>query len=159
MMCFLKIKILKKHTAPTIPGSSSGFWMKRTQEDQQFGEEFARRLQPFYDRAMATGETEKVFARRLGVDRGGLQRYLKRHATPSLRTLVFAYREFGIAVPYAETGTAALVSGRGRRRRAVSELQMKLPLTIDAPEGEIEVVIQKKSPQRYRLQLQIRRAR
>lgn len=133
--------------------------MKRTQDDQQFGEEFARRLQPFYDLAMKKGETERVFAKRLGVDRGGLQRYLKKHATPSFRTLVFAYREFGIVIPYAETGTAALVSPRGRRRRPPSELQMRLPLTIDAPDGEIAVVIQKKSPQRYRLQLQIRKAR
>jgi transcriptional regulator with XRE-family HTH domain len=108
---------------------------------------------------MASGETEKVFARRLGVDRGGLQRYLKKHATPSVRTIVFAYREFGIVVPYADTGTMTLVSSKGRKRKPSSDLQMRLPLTIDAPEGEIDVVIQKKSPQRYRLQLQVRKAR
>jgi len=132
--------------------------MKRTSEDQQFGEEFARQLQPYYDRALAAGETEKVFARRLGVDRGGLQRYLKKHATPSLRTLVRAYREFGIVIPYADTDTSALVSRRGRKRRLSSELQMTLPLTIEAPDGEIDLVIKKKSAQRYRLQLQVRRA-
>ena len=133
--------------------------MKRTPDDQQFGEEFARKLQPYFDRALAAGETEKVFAKRLGVDRGGLQRYLKKHATPSLRTIVCAYREFGIVIPYADTGTAALVSARGRRRRYSSDLQMTLPLTIEAPDGEIEVVVKKKSAQSYRLQLQIRKAR
>ncbi len=133
--------------------------MKRTPEDQQFGEEFARQLQPHYDRALAAGETEKVFARRLGVDRGGLQRYLKKHATPGLRTIVCAYREFGIVIPYADTGTAPLVSRKGRRRRYSSDLQMTLPLTIEAPEGEIDVVIKKKSAQSYRLQLRIRKAR
>ncbi len=133
--------------------------MKRTPDDQQFGEEFARKLQPFYDRALAAGETEKVFARRLGVDRGGLQRYLKKHATPSLRTIVCAYREFGIVIPYADIGTAPLISRRGRRRRYISDLQMTLPLTIEAPEGEIDVVIKKKSAQSYRLQLQVRKVR
>jgi len=36
---------------------------------------------------------------------------------------------------------------------------MTLPLTIEAPEGEIEVVIKKKSAQSYRLQLQIRKTK
>jgi transcriptional regulator with XRE-family HTH domain len=133
--------------------------MKRTPDDQQFGEEFARQLQPYYDRALEAGETEKVFAKRLGVDRGGLQRYLKKHATPSFRTIVCAYREFGIVIPYAGTGTVPLVSRTGRRRRYSSDLQMTLPLTIEAPDGEIEVVIKKKSAQSYRLQLQVRKAR
>jgi hypothetical protein len=133
--------------------------MKRTPDDQQFGEEFARKLQPHYDRALAVGETEKVFARRLGVDRGGLQRYLKKHATPSLRTIVCAYREFGIVIPYADTGTTPLVSPRGRRRRYSSDLQMTLPLTIEAPEGEIDIVIKKKNAQSYRLQVQVRKTR
>jgi transcriptional regulator with XRE-family HTH domain len=133
--------------------------MKRTPDDQQFGEEFARKLQPHYDRALAAGETEKVFAGRLGVDRGGLQRYLKKHATPSVRTLVCAYREFGIVIPYADTGTGPLLSRTGRRRRHSSDLQMTLPLTIETPEGELDILIKKKSAQSFRLQLQIRKAR
>jgi transcriptional regulator with XRE-family HTH domain len=127
--------------------------MKRTDEDQQFGAEFAKRLRPFYKRALADGQTEKEFARRLGVDRGGLQRYLRTNAMPSFRTIVLAYRELGIAIPYASTESVALVSGRGKRRRTTSELQMDLPLTIEAPQGEISVVIKRKSPQRVRLQL------
>jgi hypothetical protein len=71
---------------------------------------------------------------------------------PSFRTIVLAYREFGIAIPYASTESAVLVSGRGKRRKT-SELQMDLPLTIEAPQGEINVIIKKKSPQRIRLQL------
>lgn len=127
--------------------------MKRTQEDQQFGVEFARRLKPFYEKALTDGQTEKEFAKRLGVDRGGLQRYLRISAMPSFRTIVLAYREFGIAIPYANTESAALISERGKRRRKTSELQMDLPLTIEAPKGEINVVIKRKSPQRIRLQL------
>ena len=127
--------------------------MKRTDEDKQFGAEFARRLRPFYERALADGQTEKEFARRLGVDRGGLQRYLSKHAMPSFQTIVRAYREFGIVIPYAGTEAGPLVSGKSRRRRKTSELQMDLPLTIEAPQGEISVVIKKKSPQRIRLQL------
>jgi len=126
--------------------------MKRTDEDQQFGAEFVKRLKPFYERALADGQTEKEFARRLGVDRGGLQRYLRTGAMPSFRTIVLAYREFGIAIPYAGTEPLRLVSGRAKRRK-MSELQMDLPLTIEAPQGEISVVIKRKSPQRIRLQL------
>lgn len=101
--------------------------MKRTEEDQQFGAEFAKRLRPFYEKALADGQTEKEFARRLGVDRGGLQRYLRTSAMPSFRTIVLAYREFGITIPYASTESGPLISGRGKRRRKSSELQMDSP--------------------------------
>lgn len=127
--------------------------MKRTEEDEQFGAEFAKRLRPFYEKALAGGQTEKEFARRLGVDRGGLQRYLRIGAMPGFGTIVLAYREFGVAIPYAGTDSISLVSGRSKRRRKTSELQMDLPLTIEAPQGEIQVVIRKKSPQRIKLQL------
>jgi transcriptional regulator with XRE-family HTH domain len=127
--------------------------MKRTDEDRQFGTEFAKRLRPFYDKAVAEGKTEKEFAQRLGVDRGGLQRYLRTGAMPSFRTIALAYREFGIAVAYGGIDPAPLVSNRPRRRRKTSDLQMDLPLTIEASQGEIEVVIKKKSPQRVRLHL------
>jgi transcriptional regulator with XRE-family HTH domain len=127
--------------------------MKRTDEDQQFGVEFAKQVRPFYEKALAEGQTEKEFARRLGVDRGGLQRYLRTSAMPSFRTIVLAHREFGIAIPYARTEPVPLVSGRGRRPRKTSEFQMDLPLTIEAPKGEISIVIKKESPQRIRLQL------
>lgn len=89
----------------------------------------------------------------MGVDRGGLQRYLRTSAMPSFRTIVLAYRELGIVIPYANTEPVPLVSVRGRRRRKTSELQMDLPLTIEAPQGEIDVVIKRKSPQRIRLQI------
>jgi len=72
---------------------------------------------------------------------------------PSFRTIVLAYREFGIAIPYAGVAAAPLVSRTARRRPKTSDLQMDLPLTIEAPRGEIEVVIKKKSPRRIRLQL------
>lgn len=127
--------------------------MKRTEEDRQFGAEFAKRLRPFYKAALDHGQTEKDFARRLGVDRGGLQRYLRTGAMPSFLTIVLAYREFGIVIPYANTDSGVLVSGKGKRRRRASELQMDLPLTIEAPQGEISVIIKKKSAQRVRLQL------
>lgn len=127
--------------------------MKRTGEDRQYGVEFAKRLTPFYKKALAKGQTEKEFARRIGVDRGGLQRYLRKNAMPSFRTIVLAYREFQIAIPYAGTEIGQLVSGRAKRRRTISDLQMNLPLTIEAPGGEINVVIQRKTPDRIKLQL------
>ena len=127
--------------------------MKRTDEDKEFGGEFAKRLRPVYQKALEGGQTEKEFARRLGVDRGGLQRYLKANAMPSFGTIVRAYREFRIAIPYAGTDTTPLISGRAKRRRKASELQMDLPLTIEAPQGEINVEIKRKTPHRIRLQL------
>lgn len=131
--------------------------MKRTQEDEQFGLAFAAHLRPFYERALANGETEARFAKRLGVNRGGLQRYLRKHATPSLRTVVFAYREFGFVVPYAGVDIRRLVSGKGRKKYLSDQFQMNLPLTIEAPEGEMELVVSKKSAQRYRLQLRVKK--
>lgn len=131
--------------------------MKRTEEDQQFGAEFAKRLRPLYEKALADGLTEKEFARRLGVDRGGLQRYLRTSAMPGFRTIVLAYRELGIAIPYAGTEPTPLVSGRGKRRRQTSEFQMNLPLTIEVPNGEIDVVVKRKSPRRIRLQFRAQR--
>jgi transcriptional regulator with XRE-family HTH domain len=125
--------------------------MKRTEDDQQFGAEFAKRLRPFYEKALADGKTEKEFAKCLGVDRGGLQRYLRASAMPGFRTIILAYREFGIAIPYASTDSGPLVSAKGKRRRSTSELQLDLPLTIESPRGEIDVVIKRKSPQRIRL--------
>ncbi|MGH9537852.1 MAG: hypothetical protein ACRD3H_08005 [Terriglobales bacterium] len=71
---------------------------------------------------------------------------------PSFRTIVLAFREFGIAIPYAGADSKMLVSRKGKFRRS-SELQMNLPLTIEAPQGEISVVIKKQSAQRVRLQL------
>jgi transcriptional regulator with XRE-family HTH domain len=130
--------------------------MKRTDEDKEFGAEFAKRLMPFYKKALEDRQTEKEFAKRLGVDRGGLQRYLTKHAMPSFQTIVRAYREFGIVIPYAGTETGLLVRGRGRRVKT-SELQMDLPLTIEAPDGEIDVVALRKSPQRIRLRLRARK--
>jgi transcriptional regulator with XRE-family HTH domain len=131
--------------------------MKRTEEDQQFGAEFAKRLKPIYEKALAEGQTEKAFAKRLGVDRGGLHRYLQKHAMPSHRTVVLAYREFGITIPYAGVGTQALISRRTRKSLPSSALQMDLPLTIEAPQGEISVVVKRKTAQRYRLQLHVRK--
>jgi len=131
--------------------------MKRTEQDEQFGIEFARQLQPIYKRAIDGGETEEAFAKRLGVNRGGLQRYLKKQATPSLRTVVLAFREFGIAIPYADTETIPLISRKARRSRSTSEFQMDLPLTIEAPHGEINVVVKKKSAQRFRLQVHVKK--
>ena len=148
--------LFKNHIALRFSYPSSVF-MKRTEEDQQFGHEFAKRLQPLYDEALADGETEKAFARRLGVDRGGLQRYLQKHAMPSHRTVVLAYREFGIAIPYAGIETHALISRKSKRQKGVSELQMDLPLTIEAPHGEIDIVVKKKTAQRFRLQLRVRK--
>jgi transcriptional regulator with XRE-family HTH domain len=127
--------------------------MKRTDEDQQFGAEFARKLRPLYKKALDSGQTEKEFARRLGVDRGGLQRYLRTEAMPSFRTIVLAYREFRIAIPYADIDIVPLVSGTAKRLRKPSRLQMDLPLTIEAPHGEIDLVLMKKSPQKIRLRL------
>ena len=127
--------LFKKH--PALMSNLVKHFMKRTEEDQQFGAEFAKRLRPFYKSAMAQGQTEKDFARRFGVDQRRSAALFKNSAMPSFRTIVLAYREFGIKIPYANTDSAVLVSGKGKRRRRTSELQMDLPLTIEAPQGEI----------------------
>lgn len=131
--------------------------MKRTLEDQQFGEDFAEKLRPFYDRALAKGETEKSFARRIGVDRGGLQRYLRDKATPSVRTLVFAYREFRIVIPYAQIDTKALVRRRTPLRESSAQFQLDLPFSIGPVDADLDVIEMKKKPQSYEIKFQLRK--
>lgn len=128
-------------------------FVKQTDEDRAFGSEFARQLRPFHKKALADGQTEEQFAKRLGIRRGGLQRYLRSGAMPGFRTIALAHREFGIAIPYGDIDAGTLLPGIAKRRRKISGLQMDLPFTIEAPGGEIDVVIKKKSPQRIRLQI------
>ena len=110
--------------------------MKRTEEDRIYGEEFAQRLRPHYERAIEREQTAEAFARRLGVRRGALQKYLLKSATPSLRSVVFAYREFGIAIPYGGIDVTTIVAKRSRGKPPRSEFQMNLPFTIEAPKGK-----------------------
>lgn len=106
---------------------------------------------------MARNETEEAFAARLGVARGGLQSFLRKHSMPSLRTAVFAYREFGIVIPYAGISTQSILSKTRKGTRAPSEMQMTLPLTIETADGEINVVLKRKTTRRYRFQVRLRK--
>lgn len=72
---------------------------------------------------------------------------------PSFRTIVLAYRQFGITIPYANIESTRLVAARSRTRGEATGLQMDLPLTIEAPQGAISVVIKKETAQRVRLQV------
>src|SRR5580698_4990580 len=77
--------------------------MKRTEEriadDDAFVRLFRPALQHAYDEAKREKKSDQEFAESIGVDRPQMLRILEEGAMPSVRTVAFAYREYGISVP------------------------------------------------------------
>ena len=113
--------------------------MKQTADDLTFAKEFARRLRPKYKEALKENLTkpkvkfDEEFAQTLGVDRAALWKYLNspKPPTPSIRTVVLAFKNYQIAVRYENVDTKAILT-KARRTKSVSEEQMELPFFIRA---------------------------
>ena len=117
--------------------------MKQNEDDVVFAKEFARQLRPKYStkrKEARRGEPKKgkvqfdaEFAKSLDVTRAALWKYLHspEPPTPSIRTIVLAFRHYKIAVPYAGTDTKKVLP-KGRRKTQISEGQMDLPFSIRA---------------------------
>jgi transcriptional regulator with XRE-family HTH domain len=131
--------------------------MKKTEEDRLFASRFAEVLQPFVSRDRDNGKSLAEIAAELGVTAAGLQKQLA-GGTPSIRTIVRAYKKYGVSVPYEDTEIAKAVSSKGRRRNGQAiERQFLLPFDIIAPAFSKALVL-KRIPQgvrRYRLQLTV----
>jgi hypothetical protein len=87
------------------------------------------------------------FGKTLGVDRAALWKYLNssKPPTPSIRTVVLAFKNYRIAVRYDTVDTKGVLT-KGQHSRLVSEQQMELPFVIRA-EGPQNVGM-KLEPQR-----------
>jgi len=127
--------------------------VKQTPEDLIFAKEFARRLRPKYAQARQQDpgkpkvQFDEEFAKTLGVDRAALWKYLNNPEppTPSIRTVVLAFKNYEIAIRYEDIDTRQILMKR-RRPRHVSEQQMELPFFIRASGPHI--VGMKLEPQR-----------
>jgi transcriptional regulator with XRE-family HTH domain len=135
--------------------------VKQTSADREFARMFGEKLRPHYTRLVEKeGATMSAvqFAGLLGVSHGPLPKYLDGKSMPSLRTLVRAYDEFGIVVPYEGRSIAHLLrSTRGRKRKASAD-QLTPPLTITAEEPSVALEVAKKTAVGIKLELRFRKS-
>jgi hypothetical protein len=113
---------------------------KRTVDDDAFIGQFASALRREYEKAKRAGSSDQVFAESIGVERASLDRYLDGGSMPSVRTVAFAYREYGIAIPYDRVSLQGAVPRRGRTKKPAETLtQMVLPFTIHTEKAAARV--------------------
>src|ERR1700722_4406164 len=128
--------------------------MKQTQEDRDFARKFSRALQPH-----VTGEQNQRrplagLPEKLGGTAAGLQKQLA-GGTPSIRTVAFAYVNYGVSVPYVDIEVTKAISAKRKTKRGQTlEQQLFLPLEITVPASSRGLVLKPvpKSVRRYRLQ-------
>lgn len=132
--------------------------MKKTEADRTFALKFAEALQPHVLREQ--NEHKKSLgeiAKKLGVTAPGLRKQLS-GGTPSLRTVAYAYAEYGVAVDYDGVKVAKAIGPKRRTKRGrVSERQLSFPFEITAqpPSTRLTLQIVPKSVRKYRLQITI----
>jgi transcriptional regulator with XRE-family HTH domain len=117
--------------------------MKRTAErstdDYAFVAQFAPALKRAYKKAKEKGMTDQTFAESIGVERPQLNRYLDGESMPSVRTVAFAHREYGIAIPYNRVSLQGALPKRGRKKKLTPVTQMVFPFTIQAEKAAAKV--------------------
>jgi transcriptional regulator with XRE-family HTH domain len=131
--------------------------MKQTPEDRQFAKLFAQALQPYVDRDLRRGESMARIGARLGVTGPGLQKYLDGGTVPSLRTVVRAYLEYKVSVPYEGFDIARSAAARWKRREP-AEQQLLLPfhITAPSPKERLTLKLEPTGVRRYQLQVTLR---
>ena len=113
---------------------------KRTADDDAFIAQFAPALKREYEKAKKNGMRDQTFAESIGVERASLDRYLDGKSMPSARTIAFAYREYGIAVPYDRVSLQDALPKRSRKKKKPEPLtQMVLPFTIQTEKSAARV--------------------
>jgi len=112
---------------------------ERTTDDDAFVAQFAPALKRAYQKAKEKGMTDQTFAESIGVERPQLNRYLDGESMPSVRTVAFAHREYGIAIPYNRVSLQDALPKRGRKKKLDKVTQMVLPFTIQAEKAAAKV--------------------
>jgi transcriptional regulator with XRE-family HTH domain len=112
---------------------------ERTTDDDAFVAQFAPALKRAYQTAKEKGITDQTFAESIGVERPQLNRYLDGESMPSVRTVAFAHREYGIAIPYNRVSLQGALPKRGRKKKPEPMTQMVLPFTIQAQKSAAKV--------------------
>lgn len=108
--------------------------MTRKEPGQEFVSLFAHKLQQVYARKRRSknnqrGMTDEEFARSIGVERSQLKKYLLGGPMPSLHTVVSAYREHQILVPYDGVKLTTIVRQR-KASETPTEIQLTFPFSI-----------------------------
>ena|ERR1051325_10303168 len=132
--------------------------MKRTPQDDTFATEFGAALMKKYLEAKNADISDQVFANSIGVERAQLDKYLRGEATPSVRTVVLAYRKYKIAVSYEGVLVRkAINDGKLPRARLANTDQLSLPFTIRAEGPEnIELKFKPLSTRQFELQVTVK---
>ncbi len=135
--------------------------MRRTEEriadDDAFVRLFRPALRRAYDEAKREKKSDQEFAESIGVDRPQMLRILEEGAMPSVRTVAFAYREYGISVPYRRVPLNAAIPGNGARPKPHPPIQLVLPFTIYA-EKDVNLKLNSASEGKFELRLIVDRA-
>ena len=135
--------------------------LKRTPDDDAFAAEFGRQLRIKYDNAKTDPQepvTDQVFAASIGVKRHQLGQYLLGAAMPGVRTVVLAFREHGISVPYAEIRLQEAIEGSAPAPAPVAT-QLVLPFRISSRSAENVILeLHPIGPKRYTLNITIGQA-
>jgi transcriptional regulator with XRE-family HTH domain len=133
---------------------------ERTADDDAFVARFAPALKRAYKKAKAEGMTDQDFAESIGVERPQLNRYLDGDSMPSVRTVAFAHRKYGIAVPYRRMSLQDALPKTGPKQKPAPLTQMVLPFTIQAEKtaARVGLKLDPVSSRRFALRLIVGRA-
>jgi transcriptional regulator with XRE-family HTH domain len=112
---------------------------ERTTDDDAFVARFAPALKRAYRKEKGKGATDQVFAESIGVERPQLNRYLDGESMPSVRTVAFAHKKYGIAIPYNRISLQDALPKRNRKKKPEPLTQMVLPFTIQAEKAAARV--------------------
>jgi transcriptional regulator with XRE-family HTH domain len=108
---------------------------RSTRGDQDFKRRVAEEFTRARDEAREKGVSTEQFARKLGITRAALHKYLTQQAIPSLRVLDNARRFFGVHIPYGELGESYLKS----KKRDHRQLELRFSVeTISKDQVEIK---------------------
>jgi len=95
------------------------------------------------------------FAKRVGLTRAGLLKYLNEENVPSPQMLEVVYRVWGVQVGYGDLDVS-LIKTRAKQNKNSSEAQMLLPLAIDElTDRNITVELAKKQSSSIELNVKI----
>ena len=133
---------------------------KRAADDDAFVVRFALELKRKYQEAKRAGKSDQVFAESIGVERASLDRYLNGESMPSVRTVAFAYREYGIAIPYKRVSLQDALPKRGRKRNREALAQMVLPFIVQTEKAgtRVDLKLDSASDRKFAFRLIVDRA-
>lgn len=136
--------------------------MKRhSPRDKAFMKVFADKLRARREKAKREDKVPyEEFAKRVGLTRAGLLKYLNEENVPSPQVLETVYRVWGVQVGYGDLDLN-LIKTRAKQNKRSSEAQMLLPLAIEGLTSQnitVELAEKKSSSIELNLKIAFKRA-